>query len=97
MPVVRQHGGGRWYGDSIHPRPSRMHLREAWNLVNSLGYLTGMGREGIEEVQDLTMSHQVGSATFEEASRGRVDDGGDGWREREGTGEDESEEIVTKT
>ena len=30
-------------GICIHPRPSRMHLREAWNLMNSLGYRTGTG------------------------------------------------------
>ena len=29
----------------------------------------------------------AGSAASGEASRGRVDDGDDGWREREGTGE----------
>ena len=40
--------------------------------------------EGIDEVWDLTVSRQEGSAASREGSKGAVDDGG-GWRERSGT------------
>ena len=39
-------------------------------------------KQGHREVEKLTASRPEGSTAFGMASRGRVDDGGDGWRER---------------
>ena len=48
-------------------------------------------KRGHWEVEKLTASPTAVVAAFGRALKARVDDGGNGWREREGAGEIESE------